>query len=433
MINTLWNHKNNQEIKKSLQETLFNEEKNKKWLAKIQKETNKEKENQNKKAEQLKDLLAIKDDMEKLESIVRIPKKALHLLQRKKIKINKLPLFDPNKKEDSLQIDGRCCDVSSIDIKNNLSTVKNASFDNQTKRPKDINDYFNPEKIMELGKNPWLNINELHKRWITGKNIGIAIIDQTLLVKHKEYKDNLKLYDEIEANDEAQMHWAAVASIAVGKNTGVAPDANLYYIWLTPGTYKNNGEFEYDLGKFAKGIDKIVETNKLLPNEKKIRVISISLGMVNDLPGGKEALESIKRASNEGIYVVHTGDDKFLGAGRNPETDPNKPSSYTKGFRWDNQNIPQYIIDSKILFPMDSRSVASPTGNNDYVFYRHGWWSWVVPYIAGLYALCCQVKPSINKTDFWKAANQTSKKIMIENEEFKIINPVKLIEYLEKN
>ena len=50
---------------------------------------------------------------------------------------------------------------------------------------------------MEIGKNPGLNIRKLHKEGLTGKGIGIAIIDQNLLVDHSEYKDQLRMYEEI--------------------------------------------------------------------------------------------------------------------------------------------------------------------------------------------------------------------------------------------
>ena len=56
---------------------------------------------------------------------------------------------------------------------------------------------FNPDSIMEIGKNPGLNVRKLHKAGITGKGVGIAIIDQNLLVDHCEYKDQLRMYEEI--------------------------------------------------------------------------------------------------------------------------------------------------------------------------------------------------------------------------------------------
>ena len=77
-----------------------------------------------------------------------------------------------------------------------------------------------------------------------------------------EYKDRIKLYEEIHINsDFAQMHGPAVASIAVGKNVGVAPEADLYYIAETHGVFKKDG-FDWDLYWLAKSIDRVIEINK---------------------------------------------------------------------------------------------------------------------------------------------------------------------------
>lgn len=88
-----------------------------------------------------------------------------------------------------------------------------------------------------------------------------------------------------------------------------------------------------------------------------------------------------------------------------------------------------------LLIPMDSRCTASPTGVNDYVFYREGGMSWSVPYVAGLYALACQVKPDITPDIFWEAAEATGVNMYEDNSEIdivgKIINPVALIESLK--
>ena len=56
---------------------------------------------------------------------------------------------------------------------------------------------------------------------------------------------------------------------------------------------------------------------------------------------------------------------------------------------------------------MDSRCTASPTGANDYVYYCQGGLSWSIPYLAGLYALACQVKPDITPELFWRTALET--------------------------
>jgi len=91
---------------------------------------------------------------------------------------------------------------------------------------------FDPSRPLELGKDPGLGVRRLHERGFDGRGIGIGIIDQPLLVDPVEYRDRLRLYEEIHspAGAPAQMHGPAVASIAVGRTVGVAPGADLYYI-----------------------------------------------------------------------------------------------------------------------------------------------------------------------------------------------------------
>jgi hypothetical protein len=68
-----------------------------------------------------------------------------------------------------------------------------------------------------------------------------------------------------------------------------------------------------------------------------------------------------------------------------------------------------------LLVPMDSRTTASPGGPDEYVFYREGGWSWSIPYIAGVYALAAQVKPSITPDEFWSLALETGRTIQLQH------------------
>ncbi len=354
-------------------------------------------------------------------SIVRKPFIYYQLYQPDKL--TSLPVYDPN-----FGFDLRSSDLTGLDLRDRFNELIHADFDNQTKWPDKLPEGFNPESIMELGKNPGLGLRNITQKGITGKNIGIAIIDASLLVDHVEYKDRLKLYEEIHCNDtQAQMHGPAVASIAAGKNVGVAPEADLYYIADTAGTI-NGQKFEYDLSWTAKSIERIVQINKTLPKDKKIRVISISLGINPSMKNYDKAIESIKKAEKDGIYTVYVGSEAFFGLGRDPLKNPDDITSFSKGIFWNND---QYD-NCWLLIPMDSRSTASPTGTNDYVFYRTGGMSWSVPYVAGLYALACQVNPNITPDVFWKEAFRTSDTIQVDNNGSKdllgkIVNPQKLI------
>lgn len=324
------------------------------------------------------------------------------------------------------QVDLRSTDVSGLDLDDRLDDLLYADFDSRTVWPEKLPDGFEPETLMEIGKNPGLGVRRLHASGITGKGVGLAIIDQTLLVDHAEYKDQLKMYEEIHNRiGQAAMHGPAVASIAVGKTVGVAPEADLYYI---AESHENNSVT--DLTWLADSINRIVEVNKLLPEGSKIRVISISLGIESKLKGYEKVLESIEAAKKEGIYTAYVGSEPYMGLGREPLDDPESAASYSKGIFWRNYRV----NDAGLLIPMDSRCTASPTGEDDYVFYRTGGMSWSVPYVAGLYALACQVKPDITPEIFWKAALETGVPFIegsgVTKTAGKIADPTALIEKL---
>jgi hypothetical protein len=362
-------------------------------------------------------------------------------------KLEALPAYDPNSQK-SWQIDLRSTDISSLDLRNRANDLFYASFDSKTRWPQKMSPEFNPKRLMELGKNPGLGVRKLHQRGITGKGIGVAIIDQALLVDHAEYKERVRLYEEIHCVDEdAAMHGPGVASIAVGKTVGVAPEAALYYIAETHGVFLENG-FDWDFTHLALSIDRILEINQNLRDKEKIRVISISVGWSPKQKGYAEVSASVERAKSEGIFVVSSSlsacyDNRFFfhGLGREPQADPELFRSYGPGLFWAKRFLqapmPAQEQREMLLVPMDSRCTASPTGVADYVFYREGGWSWSIPYIAGLYALACQVRPQVTPEEFWKTALATGDAVEIQgnNQTFvlkTIVNPGRLIEALEK-
>ncbi len=362
--------------------------------------------------------------------------------------LDSLPTFDPDS-QNPWQIDLRSTDISSLDLTDRTDDLFFASFDSKTRWPQKLPPEYDPEHIMELGKNPGLGVSSLHQRGITGKGIGIAIIDQGLLVDHIEYKDRVRLYEEIHCADEhSAMHGPAVASIAVGRTVGVAPDADLYYIAETHGVFREN-KFDWDFTHLARSIDRILEIDRYLPEKKKIRVISISVGWNPKQKGYAQVTASVERAKKEGIFVVSSSlsscyENRFFfnGLNRDPLSDPESPRSYGPGLFWANRLFQTPMTTKtpreRLLVPMDSRCTASPTGVTDYVFYRQGGWSWSIPYIAGLYALACQVRPLITPQEFWETALATGKTVEIQRNDRiytlgSIVNPVRLIEALEKS
>lgn len=323
----------------------------------------------------------------------------------------------------SHELDLRHLNLSADDFSKRQDELLYAMFDTRTLWPSSdkMPEGFDPAKLLELGKDPGLGIRQLHEQGITGQGIAIAIIDQRLLTNHKEYKDQLRLYEETDdeknTGELPTMHGAAVSSIAVGKTIGVAPDADLYYI----GTGYCGGATDiedFDFSCQAKAIQRIVEINKDLPTNDKIRVLSMSIGWDSQSKGYDEITAAVKEAKDAGIFVISSNLSQtyglnFLGLGRNPLADPNEFQSYEPSQWWQEHFYSNGLLANTLLVPMDSRTTASEEGPAHYVFYHEGGLSWSIPYLAGMYALAIQVKPEITPEEFWATALQTGKTIQI--------------------
>jgi hypothetical protein len=336
------------------------------------------------------------------------------------------PRYSPSLAGRPWQVDLRMANASDFDLRDALTDLLHATFDSRTLWPPAdrLPPEFDPQVIMETGKNPGLGVRRLHEQGITGRGVGIAIVDQPLLTDHQEYVNQLRLYEELDdITGEwlvGSMHGPAVASIAVGQTVGVAPDADLYFIATAMG-----GGDEPDFSYLARGIRRVLEINAQLPADRKIRVISASIGWDNSsVTGYDEVIAAIDDAKAAGLFVICTSEEelygfKFNGLGRVPTTDPDDVTSYLPGEFWAQYFYPQFdqsYWQGQLMVPMDSRTTASPSGLDEYVFYATGGWSWAVPYLAGTYALAAQVDPAITPERFWSLGLETGQTIDLEHE-----------------
>ena len=92
--------------------------------------------------------------------------------------------------------------------------IPNITYNEETVFPKELEKEFPAQQILEKGKSPGLGVEALHEQGITGKGVGIAIIDQVLYTGHPEYASNLALYEEMHVvpNQSGSMHGAAPVS-----------------------------------------------------------------------------------------------------------------------------------------------------------------------------------------------------------------------------
>jgi hypothetical protein len=357
--------------------------------------------------------------------------------------LGSMPKYDPAN-NDSFQVDLRSHDLSRLDLREAALALIHANFDDRTvwPGPDRLPPGFDRQRIVELAKNPGLGVRSLHAKGITGRGVGIAIIDNPLLTDHQEYAERLRLYEEdnVRSETEAHMHGPAVASIAVGKTAGVAPEADLYYIgrWPFDAEVAAGGgpsvTFKYE----AEAIQRILQINEQLPPDRKIRVISISFGWAFGQRGYPEVTAAAQKAKAAGMLVICSSTEevhgfKFHGLGRDLMSSPDDFASY-RPVRWGTE---MYANHDRLLVPMDARATASPTGKNEYAFYGEGGWSWAIPYIAGAYALAAQVDPKITPERFWALAMKTGRTVETKDGEKTtslgpILDPVRLIEAIRR-
>ncbi|MDR2098969.1 MAG: S8/S53 family peptidase, partial [Rickettsiales bacterium] len=238
---------------------------------------------------------------------------------------------------------------------------------------------FDPRKILEEAKAPSLGVAELHKKGITGRGVSIAIIDARLNREHPDYRDSIAYYGQIGnswAGSGPDYHGSLVVGNAMGKTTGVAPDAKVYY-FAAESKLLDKGRKTTDSASRNRAIADIIRLNGTLSEDRKIRFLSCSWGTPEDLHADeRDAL--FHKAEDEGIMVIGGFYDmKMTGIAYNPFdiSNPRPP--------------PRNLVRGKdFLVPTDGKT--TPFYKGGYVYERLGGSSSTFPYLAGVFALALQ-------------------------------------------
>lgn len=325
-----------------------------------------------------------------------------------------LPLFEGGPMHEIVGFAGQ--DLGSKDLREiSKEYLANFTFDQNTKWPEKskLPEGFNPEKIFEMCKDPGLEVKELHEKGITGKGISVAVFDKPIFSSHQEFQDRMN-YIRIAPEDEKKFkyhfHGIMCVSILAGKICGVAPDAEIYYFACPD----NDIEHSY---YYSKAINKVIEINNSLPDEKKIRVISISDSF--DLRY-KDALE---KAEKEGITVIYSnflGIRNFLWGGASPFKDKDDPMNYEYADYCIENNV---VREDSIMIPGNYRTVASNIGKDGYLYNADGGFSSAIPYVVGLAALAWQVNEDLTINEIINLLHETKTRLPGNN----VVNPSEFI------
>lgn len=259
--------------------------------------------------------------------------------------------------------------MSPADAKENgiiLSWTDSVIWPSADKLPNGIN----PAQILQNSKKPF-GITDAHNAGKTGHGVSIAIIDQRLNRTHTEYADRIKYYDVVDGYQDKNgidYHGSLVAGCAVGKTTGTAPDADLYYFAAPMIKITDNNERVIMREYVNDALKKLLALNKTLPENQKIHFVSCSWGSRTDLfTAETDAL--FRQCEADGMMI--------LGGAYKPlptvQCDP----------RYPNKNK-----FNRVGIPTDGKT--SPFFLGGYAYSRAGGSSSTFPYIAGVFASATQ-------------------------------------------
>ncbi len=333
-------------------------------------------------------------------------------------------------------------DLSRLNLTKELNILLNSTYNQHTKFPNQMPVNFNFVNIFEDGKNAGLEIRKLQKSGYTGQGINIAIIDQPLVLDHNEYIGKIIDYENFgyNKNENSSMQGPAITSILAGKESGIAPEIQIYYFAAKNYDYKKDETY---LENYIDSLKKIIKLNKKLDDDKKISAVVIPWDLTSDdsEKNFKKVKELISELKESGVAVFTTNNDingfQMSGLKRRINANSDDTSTYYIEDEFLKTNtLKDYLNYAQTIFvPTGNRTYASFTGSQDYEYSSLGNYAFTAPYLAGLYALAKQVQPKLNQTDFINIVKRTGTTIFYNGEATKsiIVNPKELIKYLEIN
>jgi hypothetical protein len=281
---------------------------------------------------------------------------------------------------------------------------------------------------METGKDPGLNVLELHRNGITGQGISVAVFDKCINPEHVEFSGRIMLHrirSPLAKDFQYRLHFhgIACASILCGKTLGIAPGATLYYFAVPD---DGNNSYNYCLA-----LEELLKINAALPARKRIRAVSISDGISRQDPAVYNKWQELVRKATEKRIAVIYSDSKttqalFAWGGCPPFRDRNNPENYGYSL-WLRNNDEKYA--DKVILPGDFRTTAQNDGKTAYVYWGEGGFSWAIPYFVGMAALAWSLDEALTLEEIYRMVENTKTKT---SKGYYVINPVGFINEIRK-
>ncbi len=294
--------------------------------------------------------------------------------------------------------------IISEDLSQSLGLAYSLTFSDKTEFS-ELPIGFDPNELLEWGKDPGLNVDILHKYGFTGKGAVIAYIDQAIS-DHQEFS-NVNLHYTNNSNEStASLHGPMVLSLLAGKETGTAPEAEIYYYSIRTGADSQLSEAECLL--------QIIEQNKKLPDGEKITMVGFSDNIDLNAPYAAEFQAAASACEEAGIMVWFCGE--YSTATFLPLSSKNSPENITYNPMYCDHN-PQLVYA-----PASGRTGATNWDGANYIYWGGGGGvSWTMPYVLGLYSIAIEIDPTLTQDDLRKLIVDTA---YINSAGMRIVNPV---------
>jgi len=252
---------------------------------------------------------------------------------------------------------------------------------------------------------------------LTGAGTVLGIIDQPLWREHPAYAKKIIDYKDTSGAPHGSMHGAAVTSISVGDEIGVAPDASVVYrairTWQSrEDLLKNHHEALKDLLAYAE-------------SGQRLDAITSSHGWKTGEDFAEENNRLIAALEKQGIPVFHCNERVGL-AGPNGHAQM-IPQEYHEA---NASCAPAILIDHRLLACFNPAVVQEKGGE---LYYRgeQGGASWSAPYRAGLFLLAREACPAMTRATFEETLRATAREANLNGVHIKLPDMQAFCETLE--
>lgn len=214
-------------------------------------------------------------------------------------------------------------------------------------------------------------------------------------------------------NPETRPSWHTAGMMSIMHKT--APDAEIVHYNVTNEDTKVQDE------QFAQAIRDIIEKNKTLPDEKKIKTIVMGWGFYPNNPKYEEYINLCKEAVESGIFISSNNSHELygistMGADRDPKADVNSAESY-RLCAFDNadnhKDIKKEYHDNLLYFPMQHLTIGHEDGESIQYDGNSAGVCWANS-VGALYNDFVSIKPDLKPKDFMELLVETSDELKVD-------------------